>query len=349
MAVSQLRFHVLLMLSTLLATSASRKLLVQGVYDRSSHGLACPIAPIANRHTLKIAGRLSGASVVDVAIMLGKDLAHYCGSLYQHYQIEILPLALQADVNYSLISDKSTWARLRRFDLGNDVKRGDKLLFLDLDAYITGIDVDAMFDLVSDIDGNRFRMGSELVGQYTVGTAVMLLSYQPNDFQALMETYRQLDAKGIVLRTDQELLAWHAQARGELHRLPSTMSALVPQLYHNYASGNELLVHSQNRSVPLVRVVRFGAAAAMGEHCEGLQRNSRMTAGLFHSPALSRLLAWICCTSRLVADAISQHHLTVSFKSLSVSPLPDALGFVAQPGENPCLQQVHVRESRVPQ
>ena len=70
-----------------------------------------------------------------------------------------------------------------------------------------------------------------------------------------MATYQQLAGKDVAplpralaslqeLRTDQELLAWHAQARGERPRLPGTMTVLVPQLYHNHANGNELLVRN---------------------------------------------------------------------------------------------------------
>ena len=314
MASRCLRLGLVLVAAALsLATASSRRVIIQGVYDHSaSSSLACPIAPIVNRHTLKIADRLSGEGLIDVAIMLGKDLVDYCGSLYRHFGITMLPLEQTQPLDVSLIGDKSTWARLRRFDLGNErFQRGDKLLFLDLDAYITGIDVDAMFELVSDTNGSRLVMGGELVGQATVSNAIMLLSYQPSDFQALMETYRQLAAMEVELRTDQELLAWHAQARGERHRLPVTMTALVPLMYHQYATQSELLVHPQDAAVPLVRIVRFGTSSAMSEHCEGLQRSSRMAAGLFHAPALSRLLAWICCTGRLVADAITMHHLKV--------------------------------------
>ena len=85
--------------------------------------------------------------------MLRKDLAEHCSSLYYHYRIQVLPLF---DTNASLIADKANWARSRRFDLGNEhFHQGDKLLFLDQDVYITGMDVDAMFDLISDTDNRN--------------------------------------------------------------------------------------------------------------------------------------------------------------------------------------------------
>ena len=55
-----------------------------------------------------------------------------------------------------------------------------------------------------------------------------------------------------------------------------------------------------------------------------------MAAGLFYAPALSRVLAWICCTGRLVANTITKHGHTVCLIALIISFLPYFFRSVAQ-------------------
>jgi hypothetical protein len=278
-------------------------------------GVGCPIAPIVNRHTIKVAGKLTGPDKINVAIMLDKELADYCSSLYHSLLVKTLPLP--SYINVSHIANKAFWHRLRRFDLDGHFERGDKLLFLDLDAYVTGIEVDAMFDLVSDQDGSRLLMASDLLATYATDTSVMLLSYQPNDFNDfndLMETYRRLQAQGVEMRSDRELFAWHAQARGEKYTLPGSMTVLIAQMHMNIENRTDLLVHPGNSTIPLVRVLRFGDEMLF--RCQGVQRYYEMHAKEY-VPALSRAISWICCTGNLVARTFKDSAHAVSLFSTS--------------------------------
>jgi len=204
------------------------------------------------------------------------------------------------DINASHIEDKSSWHLLRRFDLGNThFKQGDKLLFLPTDAYISGI------DLVSDSDGTRLLMGGNLMGHHAAYSGVMLLSYQPGDFQALMETYHLLAVKGVVLQTASELFAWHAWSRGEKYSLPGTMSVPVPELHQTVADHSSMLVHPVDATLPLARILRYDGD--LRPHCQSPHVSSGR-----HALAMSRVLAWICCIGKLVADASTSHGFKVS-------------------------------------
>ena len=277
--------HLLFLVAMFVVPTTGRRVIVHGVYDRSMiNGLSCPIAPVVNHHTLKAVGRLTGENAVDVVIMMDKPLAEYCSPFYHRFLVQTLPLL---DINASYIADKQSWRRLRRFDLNaHGFQRADKLLFLDLDAYITGADMEAMFELVSDSDGNRLLTGSD------EGTSTMLLSYQPNDFQTLMEAYQQLAAKGMGFKTDSELVTQYAQGRGETHTLPSTMLVLLSQ-----AGANALPPLAST-----ARIVSFGDDVRL--HCQSLQRASPTST--MYSSAMGNVIAYICCTGKLVADTVTE-------------------------------------------
>jgi hypothetical protein len=292
------------LITALILTAASRRVIIQGVYDRSIHnGLGCPIAPIVNRHTLKVANKTIGKQAVHVAIMLDRALADYCSHVYRHFLVQVVTLN---DINATHIVDKASWLRLRRFDLGNErFHRGDKLLFLDLDAYVTGMDVDAMFEAISDTDGNRFLMATDFLGHFAADTSVMLLSYRPTDFQALMQTYQRLAAMDVAMRTDRELFAWHARDQGEKYMLPGSMTVLAHEMYRNFVGRSRLLVHPNNSQIPLVRIIRFGDPD-LRFYCQGVERNDRIKVGV-HVEAMSCVLAWVCCSSKMVVQAIVEH------------------------------------------
>ena len=82
----------LLCFAALALATGGRRVIIHGVYNSSMiNDLSCPIAPIVNRHTLKVANQLAGKDAVDVVVMLDKPLASYCHTLYHRFWIQTLP------------------------------------------------------------------------------------------------------------------------------------------------------------------------------------------------------------------------------------------------------------------
>lgn len=270
-----------LLAGALLAVAASRRVIIHGVYEHSMDGLSCPIAPVVNHHTLKAANRsTSGPKDVGVYILLDEALSKYCAALYHRFAVQTLPLKNADGV-------KSAW---QRFDLGDAFQQGDKLLFLDVNAYLTGMEIDAIFDLVSDSKSLRFLLGSD------IRTSMMLLSYQPSDFRDLMDTRAQLTAKGVTLATDRELFVQYALARDEKLSLPNSMAVSLPHDINLHAETN----------VATPRVVCL--TGDLLQLCEDMHLDLHKNLG-----DMAAQQAYICCNGKLVADAMVEHGASVSF------------------------------------
>jgi hypothetical protein len=318
--------YALPVLSLLLPLCLARKAIIQVSYESSKERAelaACDYGPILNRKAIQLV-----KADVEVVALVDDTIANRCGKLYTVNNVSVLRLHRPPPEIAALLGNRpENSGKLGMFNLGNTFQHGDKLLFMDTDAYLTGIDVEEMFDLVNDQDGHRLLMAADPDPIFEGNSGAMLLSYRLSDHETLMETCRILVAKGVRVNGDQEVFNYHAYAYlKSMFFLPGTMN-LFPMRALKNAEGLERLLSSPleggKPAVQIIHLTHSGGRLAF--FCKDPTARYG-TASEFGGPLLNTL-AWVCCQMQAAVDDNHRFAL-VSSTSLSLISLHIGVCFV---------------------